>query len=142
SGTVAGDGNAPVAGVFVQAQDTAANRLVSVLSDNAGHYRLPDLTAGQWVVSAHGTGSTGLANTPQTATLTADQNLTLDVKTAPAPLKWTEISMAQGRALLPESKGKTIMFQNCFACHGFETRMAGRGPHSEQEWQTLVDYMM
>jgi virginiamycin B lyase len=142
SGTVTGAGNAPVAGVFVQAENNAANRLVSVLSDSAGHFRLPNLTAGQWVVSAHGTGSVGLSSTPQTETVTADQNLTLDVKTASAPLKWTEISMAQGRALLPDAKGKTIMFQNCFACHGFETRMAGRGPHSEQEWQTLVDYMM
>ena len=142
SGTVTGADNKPVAGVFVQAKNAAANRLVNVLSDTAGHYRLPDLAAGQWAISAHGTGSDGLDSTPQTATVTADQNLTLEVKTKPAPLKWTEISMSQGRTLLPDAKGKTIMFQNCFACHGFETRMAERGPHSEQEWQTLVDYMV
>jgi virginiamycin B lyase len=142
SGTVTGSDNKPVAGVFVQAETKAANRLVNVLSDNAGHFRLPDLAAGQWVVSAHGTGSVGLDSTPQTTTVTADQNATLDVKTAPAPLKWTEISMSQGRALLPDAKGKTIMFQNCFACHGFETRMAARGPHDQQQWQTLVDYMV
>src|SRR5690349_10091929 len=97
SGTVTGANNAPVAGVFVTAQNNAANRLISVLSDTAGHYRLPDLPAGQWVIAAHGTGSNGLDSTPQTATLAADQNLTLEVKTKPAPLKWTEISMSQGR---------------------------------------------
>src|SRR5579875_2902020 len=142
SGTVTGANNAPVAGIFVTGENTAANRLVSVLTDNAGHYRLPDLPAGQWTVSAHGTGSAGFANTPQNATLAANQNLTLNIAATPAPLKWTEISMYQGRSLLPDGVGKTVMYQNCFACHGFETRMAGRAPHSEQEWQTLVDYMV
>jgi hypothetical protein len=141
SGTVTGADSKPVAGVFVQGEDKAANRLINVLSDNAGHYRLPDLPAGEWVISAHGTGSDGLDSMPQTATVTADQNLTLEVKTKPAPLKWSEISMSQGRTLLPDAKGKTSMFQNCFACHGFETRMSEHGPHNEQEWKALVDYM-
>src|SRR6185437_4517542 len=142
SGTITDAGNAPIAGVFVQAQNTAANRLVSVLSDGSGHFRLSNLPAWQWVVSAHGTGSTGLDSTPQTATVAADQNLTLNLNAAPAPLKWTEISMYQVRSLLPDAQGKTVLYQNCFACHGFETRMAGRAPHSEEEWQTLVDYMV
>ena len=140
-GQVTGADNAPVPGVFVQAENKAANRIVNVLSDSAGHFRMQNLPAGQWAVSAHGTGSAGLASTPQTATLKADETLTLAVKAAPAPLKWTEISMYQGRALLPDGKGKTIMFQNCFACHGFETRMAGR-PHDQADWQTYVDYMV
>src|ERR1700751_2500464 len=88
SGTVTGADNKPVAGVFVQAQNAAANRLINVLSDTAGHYRLPDLAAGQWVISAHGTGSNGLDSTPQTVTVTADQSSTLDAKNRPAPLKW------------------------------------------------------
>ena len=142
SGTVTSANNAPVAGIFVSAQNTAANRLVSVITDKAGHYKLPNLPAGQWTVSAHGTGSDGFDNTPQNATVKADQRLTLNLKANPAPLKWTEISMHQGRTLLPEAPGKTVMQQNCYACHGFETRMAGRAPHSEQEWQTLVDYMV
>ena len=142
SGTVTDASNAPVAGVFITAEDSAANRLVSVLSDGSGHFELPNLPAGQWVVSAHGTGSTGLSSTPRNATVTAAQTLTLDIKAAPAPLKWTEISMHQGRLLLPDAKGKQIMFQNCFACHGFESRMAGRAPHEQDEWRALVDYMM
>ncbi len=141
SGTVTDPSNAPVAGVFVTAENNTANRLVSVLSDGSGHFHLTDLPAGQWMVAAHGTGSAGLASTPRNATLSAEQNLTLDIKAAPAPLKWTEISMHQGRLLLPDAKGKAIMFQNCFACHGFETRMAGRAPHEEADWRALVDYM-
>lgn len=142
SGTVTSDGKAPVAGIFVTGQDSTANRIVSVLTNQAGHYKLPNLAAGQWTISAHGTGSAGFDNTPQNATVTDKQNLTLNLKATPAPLKWTEISMHQGRTLLPDAPGKTVMYQNCFACHGFETRMAGRAPHSEQEWQTLVDYMV
>src|SRR5579864_7876856 len=142
TGTVTDSSNAPVSGVFVEAQNTAANRLVSVLSDSSGHFRMPNLPAGQWVLSAHGTGSAGLSSAPWNATVSAEQNLTLDLKAAPAPLQWTEISMHQGRLLLPDAKGKTLMFQNCFACHGFETRMAGRAPHEDTEWRALVDYMM
>lgn len=139
-GTVTGPGNAPAASVFVQAENKEKNTLVSVLTDAQGHYKLPNLAAGDWSVSAHGTGLKSGA--PRQETLGADAALSLDLAVAAVPLAWSELSLYQGKVLLPDAKGKKVMYDNCFACHGFETRMAGRAPHEEAEWRALVDYML
>jgi len=36
----------------------------------------------------------------------------------------SDISMHQGKKLLPDARGKEELFTHCMACHGFESRMA------------------
>ena len=40
------------------------------------------------------------------------------------PVRWSDISIEQGRVLLPDARGKQTLFQNCLSCHGFQSRMA------------------
>ncbi|HXQ49984.1 MAG TPA: carboxypeptidase regulatory-like domain-containing protein [Stellaceae bacterium] len=140
SGTVKGPDQAPVAGVFVQAQNAQTKMMVSVLSDRQGHYRVPNLPAGDYEVWARATGLKGDA--PSRASVAADQTLAMDFAVAKAPVAWSELSLYQGGVLLPEGKGKKALFTKCFACHGFETRMAANAPHDETQWRALVDYMV
>ncbi len=139
TGTVKGPDNAPFAGAFVQAQNTDTKMLVSVLSDRQGHYRVPDLPAGSYTVWSKTTGFASGA--PASAAVTADQSLAMDFALAKAPVEWAELSLYQGQQLLPDAPGKKALFGNCFACHGFETRMAANAPHDADQWRALVDYM-
>ena len=56
AGTVTGPDKAPFAGAFVQAQNTETKMMVSVLSDRQGHFRVPDLAAGEYEIWSHATG--------------------------------------------------------------------------------------
>ena len=55
-------------------------------------------------------------------------------------MRWNDLSLHQGRVLLPESKGKDVLYANCFDCHGFETRMASV-TRDEDGWRDRVHYM-
>src|ERR1700733_16310261 len=53
SGTVKGPNGAPLKGIFVQARSVAIRNLtVSVLSDKQGHYRIENLSPGDYQISA------------------------------------------------------------------------------------------
>ena len=42
---------------------------------------------------------------------------------------------------MPEGKGKEILTGNCFACHGFQTRMAAV-KRDHDGWTQVVNYML
>ena len=48
--------------------------------------------------------------------------------------------LLQGQRLLPDIRGKDVFFQNCIACHGFESRMA-KIKRDEDGWRSRVQYM-
>src|SRR6516162_8543623 len=56
SGTVKGPDGAPFRGAFVQARNAGTKITVSVLSDSQGHYKIPDLTAGDYRISIRAPG--------------------------------------------------------------------------------------
>ena len=140
AGTVTGPDHAPVAGAFVQAQNTATTMMVSVLSDRQGHFRVPQLPEGEYEIWARTAGLKSGA--PVKVKIGADEAKSMDFALAATPVQWSELSLYQGGVLLPDEPGKKALFANCFACHGFETRMAARAPHDSTEWKTLVDYMI
>jgi hypothetical protein len=111
---------------------------VSVLSDTAGHYQVPDLTAGDYRLSIR---APGYKSDPKSGiTLTADQNAAADFGLQKSLVRWSDISLYQGFKLLPEAHGKELFFTHCVACHGFETRMAAVKRDADG-WRDRVAYM-
>src|ERR1700730_2734552 len=76
AGTVTGPDGAPFRGAFVQARNAATKITVSVLSDTAGHYQVPDLPAGDYRLAIR---APGYKSDPKSGVkLTADQNTSYD----------------------------------------------------------------
>ena len=138
TGTVTGPDGKPFRGAFVQARNLKTKITVSVLSDNAGRYRVENLSPGEYRLQMR---AIGFKADPKTGiTLTADQNLTQDLALQQGVVRWSDISMHQGKKLLPEARGKEELFTHCMACHGFESRMAAV-VRDEDGWRDRVSYM-
>jgi len=138
TGIVTGPDGKPLRAVFVQARNATTKITVSVLSDNQGHYKVPDLTAGDYRVSIR---ASGYKADPKTGVkLTADQNASYDFALQSTPVRWADLSFYQGQKLLPDDRGKDLLFTHCFACHGFESRMASV-TRDEDGWRDRVNYM-
>ena len=138
AGTVKGPDGAAFKGAFVQAQNTPNRMSFSVLSDKDGKYRIENLPAGTYSVQVK---ASGYKADPQSGVrLAADQNATFDLALQTGIVRWNELSMHQGKVLFPEGKGKDILVQRCWACHGFETRMASV-TRDEEGWKDRVAYM-
>ena len=138
SGTVTGPDGAPFRGAFVQARHAGLKMTVSVLSDNQGKYVVENLPAGDYRLQIRAVGYK--ADPRSGVTLTADQNAAFDFKLQGTPVRWTDISIAQGLTLLPNERGKQTLFDNCFSCHGFQSRMASV-VRDEDGWRDRVQFM-
>ena len=138
AGTVAGPDGKGFRGAFVQARNLKTKITVSVLSDNAGKYRIENLPAGDYRLQLR---AIGYKADPKTGiTLSADQNLAQDLALQQGMVRWSDISMHQGKKLLPEAEGKEELFTHCMACHGFESRMAAV-VRDEDGWRDRVAFM-
>jgi virginiamycin B lyase len=138
SGTVTGPDGNPFRAAFVQARNLKTKITISVLSDNAGKYRIENLAAGDYRLQMR---AIGFRADPKTGiTLAADQNLAQDLALQQGMVRWNDISMHQGKKLLPEARGKEELFTHCMACHGFESRMAAV-VRDEDGWRDRVNYM-
>src|SRR5262249_357506 len=138
TGTVTGPDGKPFRGAFVQARNVKTKITVSVLSDNAGKYRVENLGSGEYRLQMRAIAFKADPNTG--STLTGDQNLPLDLALQQGMVRWSDISMYQGKKLLPETRGKDEFFTHCMACHGFESRMAAV-VRDEDGWRDRVTYM-
>src|SRR3954468_5138594 len=76
TGTVTGPDGQPFRAAFVQARNAKSKITVSVLSDNQGHYRVPDLAGGDYRIQIRAPGFR--ADPKNGVALTAEQNLTQD----------------------------------------------------------------
>ena len=138
AGTVTGPDGKPFRGAFVQARNLKTRITVSVLSDNAGRYHVDNLGPGDYRL---GLRAVGFQADPSTGiTLAADDRLTRDLALKDGKVRWSDISMQQGRKLLPEAPGKSELFTHCMACHGFESRMAAV-VRDEDGWRDRVNFM-
>ena len=141
TGTVKGPDGSPFQGAFVQAQNpnTQSRNTVSVLSDKQGRYRLENLPAGQFRLQIR---AIGYKAEPRTGVkLAADQSVSFDWALQKGTVRWSDLAMYQGRKLLPDAKGKDVLFGSCFACHGFQSRMAAVR-RDEAGWMDRVNYML
>ena len=72
--------------------------------------------------------------------LTAEQNASYDFALQQGMVRWSDLSQYQGEVLFPEAKGKDLLVGRCFACHGFQSRMAS-ARRDEEGWRDRVAYM-
>jgi virginiamycin B lyase len=144
TGTVKAPDGAPFRGAFVQAQNSATKIMVSVLSDRMGHYRIENLPAGQYQLQIRAVGFR--ADPRAGVNLGADQNAAYEFALQKDMVRWSDLSQYQGVKLFPDAqgitvlKGKEILAGRCFACHGFETRMASV-KRDKDGWTDRVNYM-
>jgi virginiamycin B lyase len=138
SGTIKGPGGAPLEHAFVQAQNSKTKISFYVLSDDSGHYRIDNLPEGDYRVQASATGFR--ADAKNAVSLSAGQGATLDLTTEKSPVRWNDISIYQAKRLWPDEHGKQLIFDHCFVCHGFQTRMASVRRDADG-WRDQVQYM-
>ncbi len=138
TGKVNGPDGAPFRGAFVAAQNLKTKITVNAQSGNDGVWRVKNLPAGDYEVRVR---AAGYANgeTSKVA-LAADGAAEKSFSLKKDKVQWSDLSSWQAKVLLPEGKGKGPLFNVCFACHGFETRMAGKG-YDHGQWEALVKYM-
>ena len=144
TGTVNAPDGAPFRGAFVQAQNTSTKIMVSVLSDKQGRYRIENLPAGPYQLQVRAVGYR--ADPRQGVSLTTDQSASYAFALQKGMVGWNDISQYQGTMLFPAAqgntvlKGKEILVARCFACHGFQTRMASF-KRDEDGWRDRVNFM-
>ena len=139
TGTVTGPDGKGFRAAFVQAQNLKTKITRSVLSQNDGSYRIKDLPAGDYEVRIKAAGYEN-AETSK-VTLAGDASATKAFALKRGKVSWADLSFEQARKLLPDEKGKSVLWGSCFACHGYETRMYGRG-FGLSDFQDRVTYMM
>ena len=98
SGTVKDPAGAPFKGAFVQAQSMKTKIYVNVLSDKQGHYRMPGLTPGEYQVLAR---AAGFKSEPRDVKLAANESPSLDFALEAGMVRWSDLSVYQGKKLLP-----------------------------------------
>lgn len=138
SGTVKGPDGTAFKGAFVEAQNTQNRVTYNTLSHADGAYKLLNLPAGIYNVAIR---AVGYKMEPrQGLTLSADQNAALDLNLQKGMVRWTDLSIYQGTVLLPDGTGKAKLTTACFACHGFQSRMASQ-VRDEDGWRDRVHFM-
>ena len=138
TGTVKDPSGAPFQGAFVKAQNLKTKMTFIVLSDSRGRYRIEKLPAGDYRVQSKAVGYR--TDPPTDLNLTADQGASLDFTLANGIVRWNELSIYQGKTLLPPAKGKDVLFTHCVICHSFQSRMASV-TRDEEGWKDRVAYM-
>lgn len=139
SGVVKDSSGAPFRGAFVRAQNAQSKISVDVLSDAQGRYRIPHLAPGEYQIRVS---ATGYKADPRNAVkLAAGDSSSIDFALSPGTVRWSDLSLYQGKTLMPAGKGKEILTGNCFACHGFQTRMAGV-KRDHDGWTQAVNFML
>jgi Carboxypeptidase regulatory-like domain len=138
SGVITGPDGKPFKGAFVQVRNAAMHMTVSVLSDKDGKYLAPELPDGEYRLSIRAPGFKG--DPKGGVKLAGAQSETADFALKKGEVRWADLSIQQGEALMPEHKGKAMLFGLCMACHGFQSRMASVS-RDEDGWRDRVNYM-
>jgi virginiamycin B lyase len=138
TGKVTGPDGQAFRAAFVQAQNAKTKITTSVLSQNDGTYHIENLPAGDYDVRVKAVGYTN--DQSEQLMLGADAQTQKPFTLKKGKVDWADLSSWQGKVLLPEGPGKAPLFNTCFACHGFETRMADKG-YDLAGWQARVKYM-
>ena len=139
SGTIKDARGASMRAAFVHARSVAKNKITtSVLSDRTGHYQLENLPSGTYTVWASAIGYQ--SDLPANIKVTSGKSAARDFTLQAGVVKWSDLSNAQAKALLPDGKGKNAWFAQCFICHGFQSRIA-ETHWTPARWVTAVNFM-
>jgi len=133
SGTIKGPSGAPLKGIFVQARSLSISNLtMSVLSDKQGHYRIENLSPGDYQVSVRA--AEYQSDPPTGVKVAAGANLNLTLKSK--RVGWSDLAPYQAYALLPEQEGKQ-QFIKCMNHHGFPLQER----QTPEGWEGIINYM-
>ncbi|HEV2521105.1 MAG TPA: carboxypeptidase regulatory-like domain-containing protein [Candidatus Acidoferrales bacterium] len=138
-GVVKDPAGVPFRGAFVHAQNLQSKITVNVMSDGQGRYRIANLPPGDYDISVTAVGYRG--NPRRGVKVAAGDPSSLDFALQQGIVHWADLSLYQGRTLMPPGKGKEILDGNCFACHGFQTRMAAV-KRDRDGWVQAVNFML
>ena len=138
SGTVKDSTGATFRGAFVRARNAKTKITVNVLSDKDGRYRVTNLPPGEYEVRATAIGYKDDSHAG--VQLAGGDSKALDFVLQKGMVRWSDLSLYQGKKLLPAGKGKELLTAQCFACHGFQTRMAAVR-RDQAGWVTAVNFM-
>ena len=138
SGTVKGPDGAGFKGAFVRAQNTKTKITVHVLSARGGAFRITNLAAGEYRVSASALGFR--TDAPVTLNLGAEEGKALDLALQKGNVRWADLSIHEAQELMPEGPGKQLLFFRCMSCHGLQTKIAA-ARRDEEGWQACVALM-
>ena len=138
SGTVKGPDGTPFLGAFVQAQNSQTRMTYMALSDSQGRYRVETVPAGEYRVQIRALGFRADAQTG--VKLAADQSSSLDFGLQKGNVRWNNLNVYQASKLWPASPAKDKIFNTCFTCHAFQTRMASV-TRDEEGWRDRVQFM-
>jgi virginiamycin B lyase len=138
SGTVSGPNGAPMKGIFVRIHNPQMKMTIHVLSNRQGRYRADNIPPGDYRVQAT---AAGFSSQVRTGIKVAEgQAVSLDFTVQKRPVRWTEITMHQFKALAPPDPGKDLLVSRCFACHGHQTQIA-TAKRDFQGWLGMVNFM-
>ena len=70
----------------------------------------------------------------------ADETTALDFSLQKGMVRWADLSIHEGQALLPEGPEKQSLFFRCMSCHGLQTTIAAVR-RDEIGWQNCVALM-
>src|SRR5580704_13263139 len=111
SGVVKDPAGAPFRGAFVRVQNVQSKISVDVMSDNQGRYRIQNLAPGEYQIRVS---ATGYKSEPRSGVkLAGGDSPTLDFALQTAAVRWADLSLYQGKTLMPDGKGKEILTGNC-----------------------------
>lgn len=138
TGSVKGPDGAPFMGAFIVGENAQNRITVSVLSDKDGRYHIDNLPAGKYTFRIR---AIGYQSDPQSGVNLGDkQSASFNFSLQKGIVRWSDLTLYQGKQLLPKTNGQDVLFQNCFVCHGFQTRMAAT-IRDEEGWRDRVNYM-
>ena len=138
SGSIKGPDGAPLERIFIQLQNSKTKITFYVLSDKSGRYRIDNLPAGDYRVQASATGFR--ANVKNGVNIGVGHATTLDLTAEKSLVRWNDITIYQAKRLWPDEHGKQLIFDHCFVCHGFQTRMASVRRDADG-WRDQVQFM-
>ena len=139
SGTLKGPDGAPFRAAFIRAQNTKTKMTMTVLSDGLGKYWTDKLPSGTYEVWATATGYK--SDPPRRTDVMVDDGKTVsaDFTMQKAIVRWNQLTKYQAGVLLPDAKGKSVLLQECFNCHAFDT--IGVARRDRDGWLAAIDVM-
>jgi len=139
AGTVSSAEEGMMEGVLVSAKRTGSTIMVTVVSDNRGHYAFPAgrLEPGHYALSIRAIGY-DLAG-PQSADLEAGKPGTADLKLVKTKNIAAQLSNAEWIASAPGSDRQRALLTNCVGCHTVERVF--RSTHDPAEFMSLFQRM-
>jgi virginiamycin B lyase len=138
SGTVKGPDGSAFKGAFVRAQSSKTKVTVDVLSDRNGAYRIQNLDSDEYQVTATAVGYK--ADPRRDVKVDGNQTTSVDFNLLKGTVRWADLSIHEGQALLPEGPGKQLLFFRCMSCHGLQTKIAA-ARRDQEGWENCVTLM-